>query len=118
MNNDVIWFSQLSKEDVPQVGGKNASLGEMISNLAHMGVQVPDGFATTAHAFHEFLNETGLSTEIAALLADLKVDNVKQLAEVGRTIREKIIAAPMPAKLEKESNKAPINNKCFISLLL
>lgn len=106
MNNDVIWFSQLSKEDVPQVGGKNASLGEMISNLAHMGVQVPDGFATTAHAFHEFLNETGLSTEIAALLADLKVDNVKQLAEVGRTIREKIIAAPMPAKLEKEITEA------------
>ncbi|HBF09183.1 MAG: phosphoenolpyruvate synthase [Gammaproteobacteria bacterium] len=106
MNNDVIWFSQLSKEDVPEVGGKNASLGEMISNLAHMGVQVPDGFATTAHAFHEFLNETGLSAEIATLLADLKVDNVKQLAEVGRTIREKIIAAPMPAKLEKGITEA------------
>ena len=106
MTDYVLKFDQVSIHDVEKVGGKNASLGEMISNLAHMGVQVPDGFATTAHAFHEFLNETGLSTEIAALLADLKVDNVKQLAEVGRTIREKIIAAPMPAKLEKEITEA------------
>jgi pyruvate,water dikinase len=86
--------------DVEAVGGKNASLGEMISQLTSSGVRVPGGFATTAHAFREFLKHGGLTERIANRLAKLNVDDVKALAEAGAEIRAWIADAPMPPMLE------------------
>ncbi len=93
----VIWFDRLRMSDIEQVGGKNASLGEMIAQLGAEGVRVPGGFATTASAFREFLAETGLRERIAEALADLDVDDVAKLARVGAQIRGWIVAAPLPA---------------------
>ena len=73
--------------DVETVGGKNASLGEMIGSLAKLGVQVPGGFATTAHAYREFLKQGGLDARIRAELAGLNVDDVTKLAATGARIR-------------------------------
>ena len=88
--------------DVETVGGKNASLGEMISHLAPLGVQVPTGFATTAEAYREFLRHEGLDERIANALAGLDVDDVTQLAATGEQIRSWILATPFPARLESE----------------
>ncbi len=88
--------------DVDRVGGKNASLGEMISNLANAGVTVPGGFATTAQAYRDFLNHDGLKQRIDDQLAALDVDDVKMLAKVGAEIREAVINAPFPAQLETD----------------
>jgi pyruvate,water dikinase len=104
--SSVRWFSDLGLGDLDQVGGKNASLGEMISHLAGLGVRVPDGFATTAQAFHRFIAETGLAERIEELLADLDVDDVRRLAEVGREIRNAVVAQPFPADLEAEVRTA------------
>jgi len=71
----VLWYQELGMQDVPRVGGKNASLGEMISNLANAGVQVPGGFATTADAFNEFLDQSGLNAKIHDILDSLDVTN-------------------------------------------
>jgi pyruvate,water dikinase len=86
--------------DVEAVGGKNASLGEMISQLAASGVRVPGGFATTAHAFREFLKHGGLTERINARLAALDTDDVRALAEAGAEIRRWVIEAPFPAALD------------------
>ena len=99
MTQQLIWFEQLGMHDVPRVGGKNASLGEMISGLAHAGVRVPDGFATTADAYREFLAHDGLAARIAARLAALDVDDVAELARAGAEIRGWIRATPLPAAL-------------------
>jgi len=99
MSNYIRWFSTLSLADIETVGGKNASLGEMISGLTHTGVKVPDGFATTASAFHEFLQDNQLQTRIEQLIAAVDVDNVVQLARTGTTIRELILQAQLPEKL-------------------
>ncbi|MCL4185362.1 MAG: phosphoenolpyruvate synthase, partial [Burkholderiaceae bacterium] len=88
--------------DVESVGGKNASLGEMISQLAASGVRVPGGFATTAFAFREFLRHNGLTARIDARLHELNTEDVKALAECGAEIRGWIEAAPLPAPLEQE----------------
>ena len=93
-------FERLRMTDVESVGGKNASLGEMISQLATAGVRVPGGFATTAHAFRVFLKHGGLDQRIKAKLASLDVDDVRALAEAGAQIRQWIIDTPMPADLE------------------
>src|SRR5574343_242419 len=93
-------FEQLRMTDVEIVGGKNASLGEMISQLAHAGVRVPGGFATTAHAFREFLNHGGLTEKINARLAALDTEDVRALAEAGAEIRQWVIDAPFPADFE------------------
>ena len=98
----VIPFESLGIADIPEVGGKNASLGEMISNLSSSGVQVPGGFATTAHAYRDFLANDGLDKRIEAKLATLDIEDVSALAEAGRTIRNWIVEAPLPAKLEAE----------------
>lgn len=98
----VIAFSKLGKNDVEIVGGKNASLGEMISNLANVGVSVPDGFATTADAFNRFLNETGLLTKINDELKQLDVDDVEALTKVGAKVRGWVIEQPLPKDLEDE----------------
>jgi pyruvate, water dikinase len=97
----VVPFSGLGMRDVARVGGKNASLGEMISQLTRLGVKVPDGFATTADAFREFLAHEGLAARINAELAKLNVDDVEELARVGKAIRGWVLATPFPAPLEK-----------------
>ena len=100
-NKAIRWFSELGMDDVPEVGGKNASLGEMISNLTSLGIQVPDGFATTADAYREFLSFQGLDTKIKAMLDQLDVDNVKDLVEIGGRIREMVMNAPLPEALDQ-----------------
>ncbi len=97
----VLWFQQLGKHDVERVGGKNASLGEMISNLSNAGVSVPGGFATTAQAYRDFLEQSGLNKRIHDILETLDVDDVVQLAEVGKQIREWIVATPLQPALEQ-----------------
>ena len=96
---NVIWFENLRMTDVEQVGGKNASLGEMISQLAEKGVRVPGGFATTAEAYRAFLSHNGLNERISAALAELDVDDVVELARVGAQIRQWILDTPFPAEL-------------------
>jgi pyruvate,water dikinase len=98
----VVPFEDLRMTDVESVGGKNASLGEMISQLAQTGVRVPGGFATTAEAFRAFLRESSLTDRIAARLDALDVDDVKALAACGAEIRRWVVEAPLPARLEKE----------------
>lgn len=98
----VIPFEQLGMQDVDKVGGKNASLGEMISNLAASDVRVPGGFATTAQAYRDFLAHDGLEGRIKAALDALDVDDVVALAKTGEQIRKWIIDAPLPARLEAE----------------
>jgi pyruvate,water dikinase len=98
----VIAFESLRMSDVDAVGGKNASLGEMISQLAAAGVRVPGGYATTASAFREFLAHDGLAERIARRLDTLNVDDVKALSECGADIRAWICSAPLPAALEAD----------------
>ena len=97
----VVSFEQLRMTDVDSVGGKNASLGEMISQLAGAGVRVPGGFATTADAFREFLKATGLDDRIAERLRTLNPEDVRALAQAGGEIRQWVIETPLPAGLEK-----------------
>ena len=95
-------FSQLRMTDVDRVGGKNASLGELLSQLTAAGIRVPDGFATTAEAFRLFIREGGLEERIHERLANLDVEDVKALAAAGAEIRGWIEAAPFPAEFERE----------------
>jgi len=101
----VVPFENLRMTDVAFVGGKNASLGEMISQLPH-GVRVPTGFATTAHAYREFLRHAGLDQRINALLDALDVDDVRALAKTGAEIRAMVEAQPFPAAFEKAVDEA------------
>ena len=101
MNVYVIGFERLRMGDVEHVGGKNASLGEMISSLTRLGVRVPGGFATTAQAYREFLKQGGLDERIRAALADLDVEDVTKLAATGAQIRQWILSTPFPRELEK-----------------
>ncbi|HEY3699382.1 MAG TPA: phosphoenolpyruvate synthase [Spongiibacteraceae bacterium] len=96
----VIWFDRLGMGDVETVGGKNASLGEMISHLAGAGVSVPGGFATTAQAYRDFLSQSGLSDWINSELDKLDVDDVNELAVVGGKIRRRIVETPLLPALE------------------
>jgi pyruvate,water dikinase len=93
-------FEHLRMTDVESVGGKNASLGEMISQLAASGVRVPGGFATTAHAFRQFLQHGGLAARIADKLSTLNTEDVRALAESGAQIRQWIIDTPFPPEFE------------------
>jgi len=95
----IINLDQLGMQDVETVGGKNASLGEMIANLSNLGVDVPGGFATTSAAYREFLATDGLDARINALLSDLDVDNIAALTAAGKTIRDWIIDTDLPDKL-------------------
>ena len=99
MNDQVIWLEKLGMNDVERVGGKNASLGEMISNLSSLGVSVPGGFATTAEAYRRFLMHESLAERINAKLADLDVDDVVALADAGAEIRAWVIDTPFPDEL-------------------
>jgi pyruvate,water dikinase len=101
LNSHVIPFERVRMGDVESVGGKNASLGEMIGSLASLGVTVPGGFATTADAYREFLKQGGLDERIRAELAGLDVEDVTKLAATGSKIRQWILATPFPPALEK-----------------
>jgi pyruvate,water dikinase len=105
-NKAIRWFSELGMHDVPDVGGKNASLGEMISNLTSLGINVPDGFATTADAYRQFLAYQGLDSKINAMLDELDVDNVSDLVATGSSIREMVMNAPLPELLENDIREA------------
>ena len=87
-------------QDVPVVGGKNASLGEMISNLAGAGISVPGGFATTAQAFVDFLDHNNLTDTINCRLADFDVENVSALERIGKEIRQLVLDAPFQPGFE------------------
>ena len=102
MNASVINFKELRMSDVEQVGGKNASLGEMISQLSSAGVRVPGGFATTADAYRVFLAHNGLADRINASLDALDVDDVDALLKAGAEIRRWVVETPFPPQLEKE----------------
>ncbi|GBG14018.1 pyruvate, water dikinase [Novimethylophilus kurashikiensis] len=102
MADYVIGFESLRMTDVPTVGGKNASLGEMISQLTAKGVRVPGGFATTAEAYREFLAQNGLAARINAELDKLDVEDVTALVACGKMIRQWIMDAPFPARLQEE----------------
>ncbi len=102
----VKWFNTVGMNDVATVGGKNASLGEMITELKASGVAVPDGFATTAEAYREFVNANGLAGRIDEALTGLNTDDVETLAKTGRRIREWIIDAPLASALEEEIRSA------------
>jgi pyruvate,water dikinase len=102
----IAWFADLSLADIDQVGGKNASLGEMVRNLTSAGVRVPDGFATTADAYRHFVSDSGLAEMITAELVALDTDDVQRLAAVGRKIREAVAQQPFPANLEADIRAA------------
>ena len=102
MQQNVVWYDALSMNDVDKVGGKNASLGEMVANLANAGVKVPNGYATTSYAFNQFLEFGGLNERIYRLLDTLDVDDVKALTQAGETIRKWVLEAPLSAELEQD----------------
>ena len=108
-NEYIIAFDHLTINDVERVGGKNASLGEMIANLTSLGVSVPNGFATTAHAYREFLATDGLDKKINARLDALDVDNIEDLTKAGSDIRRWIIETPFPASFDKALEAAFID---------
>ena len=96
MNENVVWLKDVGMSDVEKVGGKNASLGEMISGLDSQGVRVPGGFATTAEAFESFLEYSDLKNKINKLLSDLDVTNIQELTKTGLLIRQWVEEAPFP----------------------
>lgn len=102
MQQNVVWYDALSMNDVDKVGGKNASLGEMVANLANAGVKVPNGYATTSYAFNQFLEANNLNDRIYDLLDTLDVDDVNALKLAGDTIRKWVYEAPLPADLEQD----------------
>jgi pyruvate,water dikinase len=107
MSDYVLWLHEVEMNDVDRVGGKNASLGEMLRNLTADGsVKVPGGFATTAHAYREFLAYEGLADRINALLGQLDVDDVNKLAATGKQIRQWVMDTPFPPALDEEIEKA------------
>ncbi|MCS5734561.1 phosphoenolpyruvate synthase [Herbiconiux daphne] len=105
MSRNILWFTDLSLSDVDKVGGKNASLGEMVNNLAHLDVRVPNGFATTADAYRDFLSGE-LESQIDAILRGLDADDVDALACAGKEIRAAILARPFSAGLEADIRAA------------
>jgi len=102
VQKNVLWYDGLGMDDVEVVGGKNASLGEMISNLSNMGVSVPNGFATTADAFRTFMSQSGLHDKIQTELNALDVDDVDKLAVIGKKIRQWVIETPFQKELEDD----------------
>jgi pyruvate,water dikinase len=102
----IAWLNEVGMADLEQVGGKNASLGEMISQLSGIGVSVPGGFATTARAFRDFMAQSGLDEQIQRTLSSLDIDDVHALAEAGMEIRRWITETPLQPELESEIDKA------------
>ena len=106
MSELVLWLDQLGLADLPQVGGKNASLGEMIGNLARLGVSVPGGFATTAHAYREFVAQSGLARRVFERLSTLDTDDVDALARAGNEIRSWVVETPLQPALDRAIREA------------
>ncbi|MFV2031703.1 MAG: phosphoenolpyruvate synthase [Gammaproteobacteria bacterium] len=106
MSINIMPLDQLGMDDVPLVGGKNASLGEMIGHLGDLGILVPGGFATTAQAFNHFLNEAGLTGKIQQALDRLDINNVRELARTGKQIRSWIAASSLPSQFESDISSA------------
>ena len=106
MSENIVPLDQLSMNDVPRVGGKNASLGEMIGKLGNLGVEVPGGFATTADAFNNFLDQAGIRQQIHTTLDQLDTDDVRQLAVAGKEIRSWIVDATLPAQFQQDITQA------------
>ena len=102
----ILWFKDVGIKDVGLVGGKNAALGEMFSELTPLGLNIPNGFALTAYAYRYFLKQTGLEEKIKRILINLDTHNIKNLQEKGRAIRHLILNAQLPSDLEKEVIKA------------
>jgi pyruvate,water dikinase len=102
----VLWYNQLGMNDVDRVGGKNASLGEMITNLSSLGVSVPNGFATTSDAFNQFLDQSGVNQRIYDLLDKTDIDDVDELAKAGKQIRQWIVETPFQPALEEAIREA------------
>src|SRR5579872_871396 len=96
----VLWFGQISLDDVAIVGGKNASLGEMVRELSGKGVQVPDGFAITADAYRQFLRFRGVDRQIADILEGLDTRDIANLRERGQRVRQAILSTPLPTELK------------------
>ncbi|KGN37754.1 phosphoenolpyruvate synthase [Knoellia subterranea] len=105
-SENVVWFADLGLDDVERVGGKNASLGEMVQHLSKAGVQVPNGFATTAEAYRRFLAHEGLADRINGILSGLDVEDTRALAAAGADIRNAVEEQPFPDDLEDEIRTA------------
>ena len=97
--NFILEFEQINIHDIPRVGGKNASLGEMIQQLSPQGVRVPTGFATTAYAYRYFIEQAGLETQLRSQLTNLDIEDVTALRHCGRAVRSLILDTPFPAEL-------------------
>jgi len=106
MTEYTLWLDQVGMDDLARVGGKNASLGEMISQLADLGVSVPGGFATTADAYRDFLSQSELDQRIRKRLENLPVDDVNALVAAGKEIRQWIMDTPFPAALDNAVEQA------------
>ncbi|WP_406734576.1 phosphoenolpyruvate synthase [Vibrio scophthalmi] len=98
--NNIFWFDELTIKDIDKVGGKNASLGEMISSLASVDIDIPQGFATSSFAFLEFLKYNNLEQKIGSLLSNCDIDNINSLVTTGKKIRNLIISSPFQPELE------------------
>src|SRR3989338_246556 len=92
----ILWFKETGIKDIPKVGGKNASLGEMYQKLTKKGVKVPNGFSVTASAYNYFLKESGLRSKIKSILATLDTRDIRNLQERGHKVRQVILAAEFP----------------------
>ncbi|MEH2076551.1 MAG: phosphoenolpyruvate synthase [Nostoc sp.] len=109
----ILWFDEVGIADIPLVGGKNASLGEMIQQLTPKGINVPNGFATTAYAYRHFIESAGLEAKLRKLFADLDVEDVKNLRERGKKARSLLIHTPFPVEL-REAIATAYHNLCEI----
>ena len=101
-SKNILWFEETGIKDVPLVGGKNASLGEMINNLISLGINIPNGFATTSDAYFNFLDTAGLTAKINILLKDINVHDIKSLQEKGKAVRSLILNSKLPEEFSKE----------------
>src|SRR3989338_9792802 len=97
----ILWFKDLTIDDVPLVGGKNASLGEMYRTLTQKGVNIPNGFAVTAYAYRYFLKKAKIEDDIKRILSDVNTKNMQNLAERGKKVRDAILNAELPEELKK-----------------
>ncbi|MEK7080837.1 MAG: PEP/pyruvate-binding domain-containing protein, partial [Patescibacteria group bacterium] len=104
--NFVKWYSEVGIADVPSVGGKNAALGEMYSNLVPLGVNIPNGFALTADAYRHFFKETGLDNKIKEILSDLNTKDIRNLQIRGKKVREEILKATLPQDFKNVTAEA------------
>jgi pyruvate,water dikinase len=113
---NILWFKALTNTDVAKVGGKNASLGEMISRLSNQGIRVPNGFATTADAFRKFLQQRNLQKKIDEVLKDLNPADVKKLKVIGEKIRKWIIDTPFLKEFETDLIEAYSKLNCTVAV--